>query len=238
MPAMQPADFGGEFFRIAVPPLRPEAALAAIGAAMRAAARELHHGGPLSAPVAVAGKIGQLPADAVAIEIRDERCRRRGDRISRVAKGETGDLSQWHSTFQRVREVPHGFLAFAADDDVDGRALGQDFAPVIGRERAAIDDRAAWHCSAKHGRDGGNGGMRRRRTGVPEQHGIRSERCCPFGNASQRQRSNVGIQKRDDVTSVTQRAADREQPKRRQVLVRYATTDRRMRRIDNEDAHW
>ena len=52
--AVQPGDFFGELERIAMPPARPEPALAAVVALVRAAARELHHDRALAAVIAVA----------------------------------------------------------------------------------------------------------------------------------------------------------------------------------------
>src|SRR5439155_14920750 len=42
--AVQPGDLVGQPGRVAVPPAHPEAVLAAVGAAVRAAARQLHDG--------------------------------------------------------------------------------------------------------------------------------------------------------------------------------------------------
>jgi hypothetical protein len=72
---------------------------------------------------------------------------------------------------------------------------------------------------------------------VAEQHGIRLEREHARKNLARRHRPELGIQQTDVVTVVDQRSADREQPERRQVIVGNPAADRRMRHIDEEDAH-
>ena len=119
--AVQPGDLRGELHGIAMPPAGPEAALAAVVAQMRTAARELHDHGALAAPVAVARGGRSAPS---------RRGRRRGRRWSpagRVAKGRRrssrkampATLAERLAHLQRLDQRHDGLLAFAAHDDVD-----------------------------------------------------------------------------------------------------------------------
>src|SRR4029079_7231136 len=93
--AVEPGDLAGEQHGIAMTPARPEATLAAIVAQMRTAARELHDHRALAAPIAVAGMVDQLPADAIVVEIGDGAGRRRGHRrAGAVAEGDAVDRGQ------------------------------------------------------------------------------------------------------------------------------------------------
>ncbi len=88
--AVEPGDFGGELFRVAVTPAPPEFALAAVIAEVGAAAGELDDHGAASAPVAVVFEVDELPADAVVVEALDDRGAGRGDGAPLAPESDTG----------------------------------------------------------------------------------------------------------------------------------------------------
>ena len=149
-------------------------------------------------------------------------------RLSVLAIGDAPDRAERGLRLQRRDQLTDGLLAFAAHDRVDMRLFAQDLAPVIGRKHAAIDDvgvRAAHRRCASE-----TSAM----TGWPEV-----EPEWPNSTASGRNAtvcatmSAVGIgpnspsSSRTVMAVVDQRPADREQPERRQVIVRDAAADRR-----------
>lgn len=138
--AHQPGDFARQPDRIAVAPAGPESALPAIGAKMRATARELHDHGAFAAPVAVSGKVDQLPPDPVGVEVADHRRGRGGMGLAVLAKGEAGNGGKVDPGLKCAHQRGHGFLPLAAQDHVDVGGAGQDLVPVTSRVDAAMDD--------------------------------------------------------------------------------------------------
>ena len=127
--AVEAGDFLGKLHRVAVAPLGPEAALAAVAAKMRAAARELHDHGPLAAPVGVVGVIDQLPAHAVVVQPGDHWRISRGNGRARLPPGNAGNLLQITAINQRLHQRQRSLLAFAAHDEVNRCAVAQDLVP-------------------------------------------------------------------------------------------------------------
>src|SRR5579871_6523027 len=107
---MQPRDLGGERLWVAMPPARPEAALTAVIAKMRTAARELHHDGAFAAPIAIAAVVDQLPANTIVVEIADHRRRRRRDGRPVLSKRDAQNFAQRTSGLDRPRQLADGVL--------------------------------------------------------------------------------------------------------------------------------
>jgi hypothetical protein len=72
---------------------------------------------------------------------------------------------------------------------------------------------------------------------MAEQYGIRNEAVRLGDNVGGRHRAEFGIDQPHDVTVVDQRAADREQAERRQMIVRNPASDRGMRHVDEKNTH-
>src|SRR5262245_58469426 len=71
---VKPFDFVGQFDGVPVTPADPEGVLAAVGAAMRTAARELDNRGPAQPKTAVARPVlDQLPPNPVGAQVRNRR---------------------------------------------------------------------------------------------------------------------------------------------------------------------
>ncbi len=71
---------------------------------------------------------------------------------------------------------------------------------------------------------------------MSEQQEIGRVRSDPAGNFSRRKRAELAIQQGDVVTVIDERAADRKQSQWRQMVIRNAAADRRVRRIDDQDS--
>ena len=179
--AMQPRELLGEPHRVAMAPARPEAALAAVVAEVRTAARELHHDRAHAAPVAVARMVDQLPADAVGIEVADHRRRaawRAGRRASRNAMPATAPRSV--AVGERRHQAPRGLLALAAHDRGHMRLLARgsrasDRSGTRRHRRCATRGIAAAIARATSAMTGWPGG----RAGMPEQHRVGREGAPP-----------------------------------------------------------
>ena len=233
---MQPGKLLGELHRIAMPPLRPESALSAIGAQMRTTARELHDDGALAAPVRIARVIDQLPAHAIRIEVADHRRIGRGMRLAVHSICNAAHRRQIARPAQRTHQIERGLLAFAAHDEVDVGAVTQYLVPHIGRMHAAVDDehigqRALEQFGDLHHRD-----MRGAGTRMPEHHHIDRLLAHGLDDLLGRHRAELGIDKPHVETMIDQRAANRQQPKRRQMFARHAAADGGVRWIDEGDA--
>ena len=57
-----------------------------------------------------------------------------------VAIGDAAHVGERGLRLERRDELTDRLFAFAAHDRIDMRFFGEDLAPVIGREHAAIDD--------------------------------------------------------------------------------------------------
>src|SRR5581483_3458551 len=141
---MQVRDLACEFDWIAVPPLRPEAALSAIAAKVWAAARELHDDGALSTPVRIALVINQFPGDTVIVEIQHHLGRRGADNFPVLSECQASDSLQRRAQLQRLHQLECGLLAFSTHDDVEVCAVAEDLVPVICRMDTAVDNRRPW----------------------------------------------------------------------------------------------
>gem|GEM_PF-6687477 len=234
---VQPRELAGEQHGVPVAPAGPEAALAAVVAEVRAAPRELHHHRAKAAPVAVASVTDEFPADPVGVEVADHRgrCGRPGQAVP--AMGDAGDGSDVGVGSERGHQAAGRLLALAAHDRRDVRFRGQDLAPVVGRVDAAIDDGHPRHPGRERRGDLGDHRMPRGRAGMPEEHGLRPPRHRLADDREGGHRPELPVDEADLVAVVDQRPADREQPQRREVVVRDAAADRRMRYVDEEDAH-
>ena len=196
--AVQAGDLGGELLRVAMAPARPEAALAAVVAQMRAAARELHDDRALAAPIAVARVVDQLPADAVSVEIADDGRRRRRDGLPFVAKRDARNGAQRFARVQRPRQLRDRRLALAAHDDVDLRLGRQHLAPVIGREDAAVDDPDRRQRRPEQARQLGDDRMGRGRAGMAEQNDVGRDWPSRVRTIShKRHRAEFGVEQLD-----------------------------------------
>jgi hypothetical protein len=205
---VQPGDLGGELVRIAMAEARPEAALAAVVAGVRAAARELHHDGALAAPVAVTRVIDQLPADPESVEVGDHRGRRGADHHALVAERDPADCEQRAAVGQRAYEAGRRLLALAAHDHIDLRLLDQDLAPMIGREHAAVDDPDIGQLGAQRAGQLAHDRMARGRARMAEQDRVGSARDRLRDDVLDRHRPELGVDQRDVVPGVDQRTAD------------------------------
>jgi hypothetical protein len=235
--AVEARQLPGEAHRVAMPPACPEPALAAVGAQMRAAARELHHHGAQPAPVAVAGVIDQLPADAVGVEVGDDGCRPRRVHALRVPPGDAGDGLEGVAVLDGGHQAPRRLLALAAHDRRHVGFLGEDLAPVIGREHAPVDDAHAGQRRRDAARDLGDHRMPGGGAGMAEQHRVRRPPCRLRHQLVDPHRSELAVDQAHRVAVVDQRPADGEQAQRRQMIVGDAAADCRMRNIDQENAH-
>src|SRR5262249_42288745 len=122
-----------------VAPADPEAVLAAVGAAVRTAAGELHDGRPPQAEAAVAVPVlDQLPADAVRVQVHERRPVRGEDDAAAVPAGQPRAVAGGAAGVQGGGQLDGGGLALAAHDDVHGRLPGQDFPGVVGGVDAAV----------------------------------------------------------------------------------------------------
>ena len=72
---------------------------------------------------------------------------------------------------------------------------------------------------------------------MAEQHSIRSEAIRLGEDVRDLHWSELGIDQPHGVTVVDQRAADREQAERRQMIVRNPASDRGMRHVDEKNTH-
>ena len=72
---------------------------------------------------------------------------------------------------------------------------------------------------------------------MAEQHGAGRELLCLRHQACGRCRAELAVEQTNLVSVVDQRPADREQAQRRQVIVRDAAAYRRMRHVDQKNAH-
>ena len=239
--AVQPGDLLGELHRIAMAPARPEAALAAIVAQMRAAARELHDDGAQAAPIAVARVVDQLPADAVGVEVADHRRGRRRARAAARRERRCPATSPSGVPLASARhQPPRGLLALAAHDRRRPAAPRRGLAPVIGREDAAIDDaQRRGSAAAMRARDLGDrpDGRRSSRNGRTARRRARSARACADDarrSASGRTRRRSGGP-RGRRRSAARRSTSR--PSGGRWSSRNAAADRGMRHVDQEDAH-
>jgi len=154
--AMKPGQFPGEPDRIAMPPSRPESALATVVAAMRTPSRELHHHGPTVPPVAVPGVVDQLPPHPVRIQVNDRPSAPGCPEIanhtrsvlgsaassppSRAPKHDPRNRIERGLAFDRMNQSRRCLFTLTAHDHVDLRLRSHDLAPVVGREHASIED--------------------------------------------------------------------------------------------------
>jgi hypothetical protein len=235
--AMEPRQLLGKAHGVAVAPSGPEPALAAVGAQMRAAARELHDRRAQAAPVAVAGVVDQLPADSAGVEIADDGRRPRRVHARRIAPGDAGHILEVLAVLDRRHQAPRRLLAFAPDDRRHVGLLRQDLAPVIGRKDAAIDDAYAGQDRGDAARDLGDHRMAGGRAGMAEQDGVRRPRRRLRHQVGDRHGTELGVDQAHFVAVVDQRPADGKEAQRRQMIVRDAAADRRVRDIDQENAH-
>lgn len=238
MLTVQPGDLSREFHGIAMAPAGPEAALAAVVAQMRTAARELHDHGALAAPIAVAFDIDQLPADTISIEIDDRACGARGERtVEVVAIGDAGHIGERPAPVQRLDQRHDGRLAFAAHDEIEGIGRGQYVVPMVGRKHTAIDHQRPRRAYLDHPGDPQRGRMCRRRTGMADQDavGIAAQRVV--NQRRKRHWPEFGIDEPHLMACVEQRTAERQKAERRQMVVRHAAADGGVRRVDQHDFH-
>jgi hypothetical protein len=178
-----------------------------------------------------------FPADPVRVEIPDHRCCRRCERLSIVAIGDAAHAAERRLRLERRHERTSGLFAFAPDNGIDMGFLLQDLAPVIGGKYASIDDacrRQDARNRACHFRDDRMAGGR---TGMSEQHGVRSQPHRCGHNFGCRHGAELGIEEMHDVAVVDERPSDAQQAERGQMIIRYATADRRVRHVDEKNAH-
>ena len=235
--AVQAGDLGGELVRITMPPPGPEAALPAVVARVRAATRQLDDDSTPPAPVAVVGVIDELPADAVPVQIGDDRCG--GSRVGGAVDpvGDTGDRLEREAARQRVEQGPRCLLAFATDDDVDLRLLGEDLAPVIRRKHASVDDADRRPASPHCARDLRDDRVTRRRAGVADQHGIGPERSDAGEDVGRSERPELAVDEHDVVPGIDQRPPDGEEAERWKVIVGDPAADRGVGDVEQEESH-
>jgi hypothetical protein len=138
---------------------------------------------------------------------------------------------------QRRDQLSDGLFAFAAHDRVDMRLFAQDLAPVIGRKHTAIDDVGVGKCVADGKRKLGDHRMAGGRAGMAEQQRVRAEPCGLRHDVGSGHRAELAVEQPHRMAVVDQWPADGKQPERRQVLVRDAAADRRVRDVDEKDAH-
>src|SRR5262245_13399770 len=234
---VQPRDLGCKAHGIAMAPASPEAALPAVVAEVRAAARELHDYRSLAAIVAVAPGIDQLPGDAERVEVGDHRRGRRGDGLSAAAKCDAVDLREVLAATQRLNNFQRGQLAFAAHDYVDLRLRFEDLPVVIRGEDAAVNDDDVGQQRADAARQIHGDRMRRRGARVSNQEHVRTVRSDARDDRVVWKRAELRVEQGYVVTGVHERATDRQQAERRQLLAWDAAANGDMRRIEQKDAH-
>jgi hypothetical protein len=235
--AVEARDLLGEAHGIAVAPAGPEAALAAIGAEMRAPARELNDHAAQPAPIGIARMVDQLPADAIGVEIADHRCRARRPRHAGVAIGDARNRIERLAPFERRDEPPRSFFALAAHDGDDVGFRVEDLPPMIRGKHAAIDDADAGQRLCDVARNLCDDRMARGRARMSEQHRVGLGAHGVGDDVGERHRAELGVEQAHLVAVVDQRPADREESERRQVIVRDAAADRRVGDVDEDDAH-
>ncbi len=139
---MKPRDLAGKLLGIPVTPARPEAALSTVVAEVRTAARELHDDDSLTAIVAVALVVDELPAHSIGVEIIDHpRGRGFGDYPIATKRNAAHSVKLVCARLDRGHQPRDGCLSLSADDHIDLWLFGEHLAVVIGRIYAAIDDR-------------------------------------------------------------------------------------------------
>ena len=234
--AHQPGDLGGEFHRVAVAPAGPEPALAAKGAQMRAAARELQNHRPLAAPIGIVGEVDQLPADAQRVQVFQHRRRGGGVGLALTAKGNARNCGQIGASRQRVHQVLRRHLALAPHDHIHGGAFGQNLGPMIAGIGPAIDDPRIGQRGADQRGQMQHCRMRRGGAGMPDQHRLGRSALQIGDNGLGPHRCQIGVQQIDRMPRNDPGAADRQKVQRRQQLPRHARADGGMGRVQQRDA--
>ncbi len=113
-----------------MPPAFPERMLAAIAALVWTPTGKLHDNGPTISPIAIVRQIDKLPAHPKGVEVLDDRGRCGRAAHILVPKGNPRHLAERRIAFEGLDYPQDRLLAFAADDDIDLRLLGQNLAPV------------------------------------------------------------------------------------------------------------
>src|SRR5271168_4738943 len=101
---------------IPVTPARPEAALSAVIAKVRATAGKLNYDGAQTAPIAVASVVDEFPTDPVGVEVADHRRRSGRARTVGVAIGDARHVFEAFAVPERGHQTQPGCFAFAAHD--------------------------------------------------------------------------------------------------------------------------
>jgi hypothetical protein len=112
--------FADEIAGRTVPPASPEAPLAAIGAAERAAPAQLHPRRSPQTEKVVRGPIDQLPSGPVRVQIGYGRAVGIGADLRAVPPRDAAHLSQRAVPGQHLRQLDHRFLALSANHDIEG----------------------------------------------------------------------------------------------------------------------
>src|SRR5262245_51465869 len=171
---MQPGDFPGETDWIAVAPACPEAALPAIIAQVRAAARELHDDRPPAAVVTVATGIDQLPADATGVQVLDHAGGTGLNDPPVAAKRDSIHVRQVAILLQQCNQAPCSLFTLAPNDDVDLPFAIQDFTKVIRWKDSAVDNGRVRQLTTNPPGELGDDRMRGSRAGVAEHQHLRA----------------------------------------------------------------
>src|SRR5262249_40125815 len=160
------SQLSGELHRVAVPPLGPESALAAIVAQVWAAARELRDDGAPAAPVGIVLVVDQFPADAIVVEVADHLCGRGTHHGTISSKRDSADGPGVRAARQSLNQQQCRSLAFPSHDDVNVAAIAQDLVPGIGRVYPAVHDDEVGHGPLEQTAKLDDGGMSRAGAGV------------------------------------------------------------------------
>ena len=126
-----------------------------------------------------------------------------------VAKGDPRHVGERNVCLYGVDHPQDRLFAFAADDDVDLRLVGQDLAPVVGGEHAAVDDPGRRQRLAQGTRDLDDGGMAGGGAGVAQEDGLGGECHGLRHDLGRGQRTEFRVQEPHLVSRVDQRPANR-----------------------------
>jgi len=197
---------------IAVPPADPEAVLAAVGAAVRTAARELDDRGPTHAETAIQGPVlNQLPAHPVSVQIRERRPVRSENDPRTRAVGDACNLGQIVTPLDGINQCENRGLSFTPHDQIDGRFLKQDRFGVVGGVDSAIHGKDPRECLLDGSQQVHADRVSRGGTGMTGQDQIRME---PANRGEDRGHAEVmafGVKQLDLMARIEKRAAEHQQ---------------------------